>query len=123
MHRKTRAFPVGEIMTGIMLMVLAAILAIAAILAGQTPAAAATVSQSHGRYWYDKETCHDFLLFEHGKRSFIQMYRASERADTFLNTDVGDWYYNRVHHASKRILGLDRGWVVIDCSTLPGYGL
>jgi len=123
MHRKTRIIPVGQIVTGIVLMVLSAILAVSAILLGSAPAAAAaTVSQSHGRYWYDRETCHDFQLFEAGKRSFGQMYRASEHADAFLRWDVADWQYNRAHHGTKRILGIERSYVAMDCLTLSGYG-
>src|ERR1700731_2018926 len=99
MHRKTRIIPAGQIVTGIVLMILSAILAMAAVLSAQSPASAAMVSQSHGHYWYDVETCHDFQLYQAGKRSFSQMYRASKHADTFLKVDVGDWYKNQQDHA------------------------
>jgi hypothetical protein len=106
---------IRQIAAAIILLALTVTLALAAVAAGAGPASASPAG--HGRYWWDVETCHDFTLYEHGRRPFAQLYRASQHADTYLKADVGLWASDWQHHASIETLGLDRGYVALDCTT------
>ena len=123
MHRKTREIPVGQIVTGFFLFILAV-----AILAGLSwlgsPAAAQTTAMttatpSHTHLWWDSHTCRAFWAFERkpSPERFRSMVRASKHADGYLESDIGQWNADVRRNASAVVLATDRGYVALACTS------
>jgi hypothetical protein len=94
-----------------------ALVALWAVIALVSPASAAVsapslAASSHTRLWWDGTTCRAFAA---GR--IHAMVTDSRHADTYLRVDVALWAHDGKRHAPRVTLGLDRGYVLLDCTT------
>ena len=118
-HLTVREIPAGQIVAGIVLVILTAILALSAVAIGSEPASASTTA----RYSADQATCRDFWSWSRhpSLKAFMAMVDESRRADAYLRLDVRGLAHAEHVHAITAI-ELARGYVAMDCTFTGDQG-